>query len=233
MAAQLLWTLGLGVLVVWAVKTWIQYSALTDKAHIRRIRGLTTIFANGSNVSMVLRSSSTLGLGQTQLWFNIRRWYETSGWDVSAAISFFPRAKVTYFVSDPALLKEITSSRTEFPKSTEQYDVLRFFGRNIVTEEGEEWKKYKKICAPAFSERNNRLVWDYALRIISDFFEEVWLLDKVPSDTEVVIEDFKIPSTQFTLRIIVAASFGQLLPWRTVNTSYTSFSKPSSEIKLP
>ncbi|THU87661.1 cytochrome P450 [Dendrothele bispora CBS 962.96] len=233
MATQLLWTLGLGVLVVWAVRTWIQYSALTGKAYIRRLRGLTTFFANVSYVSAVLRSSSTLCLGHSQIWFNIRRWYETSGWDVSAAISLFPRVKVTYFVSDPTLSKEITSSRTEYPKSTEQYDVLRFFGRNIVTEEGEEWKKYKKICAPAFSERNNRLVWDYTLRIISDFFEEVWLLDKVPNDTEVVIEDFKIPSTQFTLRILVAAAFGQLLPWKNVNTSYTSFSNPSPEIKLP
>jgi len=48
--------------------------------------------------------------------------------------------------------QRVTSSRIEFPKPTEQYAVLRLFGRNILTEEGEEWKKYKRICAPAFSE---------------------------------------------------------------------------------
>jgi cytochrome P450 len=30
--------------------------------------------------------------------------------------------------------------------------VLAFFGHNIVVSEGDEWKKYRKIAAPAFSD---------------------------------------------------------------------------------
>jgi cytochrome P450 len=30
--------------------------------------------------------------------------------------------------------------------------VISVFGPNIVASEGEEWKKYRKIAAPAFSE---------------------------------------------------------------------------------
>ena len=33
-----------------------------------------------------------------------------------------------------------------------RYEVLAIFGPNIVASEGEEWKKYRKIAAPAFSE---------------------------------------------------------------------------------
>ena len=33
-----------------------------------------------------------------------------------------------------------------------RYEVLVIFGPNIVASEGEEWKKYRKIAAPAFSE---------------------------------------------------------------------------------
>ena len=33
-----------------------------------------------------------------------------------------------------------------------RYKVLASFGPNIVASEGEEWKKYRKIAAPAFSE---------------------------------------------------------------------------------
>jgi hypothetical protein len=29
---------------------------------------------------------------------------------------------------------------------------LSFFGQNILISEGEEWKKYRKISAPAFSD---------------------------------------------------------------------------------
>jgi len=60
--------------------------------------------------------------------------------------------------------------------------------------EGEEWKKYRKICAPAFShvridvrlvtgsliedftfyQRNNKLVWDETIKIMKELFNEVW-----------------------------------------------------------
>lgn len=43
-------------------------------------------------------------------------------------------------------------SRARFPKPVEQYGVLAFFGRNIVITEGDEWKKHRKISAPAFSD---------------------------------------------------------------------------------
>ncbi|KAK7453294.1 hypothetical protein VKT23_011969 [Stygiomarasmius scandens] len=225
---QLLYTFGLGTLVIWVVRSWVQYKAVSRRDEIRRIRGPTTFFPNDSDLSSVFGSSSTLTLGQLQFWLCKRRWYKTSGWDIAAALSFFPRVRITYLISDPGLVKRITSSRAEFPKSTEQYSVLRMFGRNIVTEEDEEWKKYKRICAPAFSERNNRLVWDYALRTMSEFFDDVWLADKVGNKTDVVVEDFKVPCTQFTLRILVAAAFGQLLSWKYVDTSYTSFMESSS-----
>jgi cytochrome P450 len=32
------------------------------------------------------------------------------------------------------------------------YTALSIFGTNIVASEGEGWKKYRKIAAPAFSE---------------------------------------------------------------------------------
>ncbi len=32
------------------------------------------------------------------------------------------------------------------------YEVVTIFGANIVASEGEQWKKYRKIAAPAFSE---------------------------------------------------------------------------------
>jgi len=33
-----------------------------------------------------------------------------------------------------------------------KYEIVAVFGRNIVASEGAEWKKYRKITAPAFSE---------------------------------------------------------------------------------
>ena len=49
-------------------------------------------------------------------------------------------------------MQEVTTSRAKFPKPLKLYEVLAVFGKNIVVSEGEEWKKYRKIAAPAFSE---------------------------------------------------------------------------------
>ncbi|KAG5637048.1 hypothetical protein H0H81_005999 [Sphagnurus paluster] len=55
--------------------------------------------------------------------------------------------------------------------------MLSFFGRNIVASEGEEWKKYRKISAPAFSDvspRNNKMVWDETVKVMQSLFDDVW-----------------------------------------------------------
>ena len=43
-------------------------------------------------------------------------------------------------------------SRFKFPKPVDHYAILRMFGPNVIASEGEEWRKYRRIAAPAFSE---------------------------------------------------------------------------------
>ncbi|KAL0057321.1 hypothetical protein AAF712_016042, partial [Marasmius tenuissimus] len=49
------------------------------------------------------------------------------------------------------------------------------FEGNNVASEGDLWKKYRKIAAPAFIDRNNRLVQDETVRIVLDLFDNVWM----------------------------------------------------------
>jgi hypothetical protein len=72
----------------------------------------------------------------------------------------------------------------------ELYKPLMFYGENIVASEGEQWKRYRKISAPAFSEvvwplisrescslelqRNNKLVWDETIKVTLDMLNNVW-----------------------------------------------------------
>jgi hypothetical protein len=53
--------------------------------------------------------------------------------------------------SNPAQ-QDIVASRHKFPKPIERYGALSFFGKNIVVSEFDEWKKYRKVCSPAFNE---------------------------------------------------------------------------------
>lgn len=66
------------------------------------------------------------------------------------------------------------ASRQRFPKPVHLYQGLLFWGGNIVASEHDEWKRYRKVAGPSFSEPNNRLVWDETVSIMTDLFENVW-----------------------------------------------------------
>ena len=66
--------------------------------------------------------------------------------------------------------QEVTSSRALFVKPLENYKALSFYGPNIVVSEHENWKKYKKISAPAFSEVSPLCTWGSRSHINMIFF---------------------------------------------------------------
>lgn len=96
-----------------------------------------------------------------------------------------------------------------FPKPVKIYEAINLYGHNIVSAEGDLWKKYRKISGPSFSEvsllcpvatltqsldqKNNRLVWEETLRIVDDLVENVW------NDTDAVVDhgvDITLPVSQ-------------------------------------
>jgi len=120
----------------------------------------------------------------------------------------FPRTKTTIFLADAAAIKEVVNSRSRFPKPVEIYIAVLVFGRNIVASEGEEWKRYRTITAPAFSERNTRLVWDETIRIMLDLFDNVW-----GDKPEIVVDHCVDVTLPIALFVIGAAGFGRRVAW--------------------
>ncbi|KAI0000150.1 cytochrome P450 [Russula compacta] len=123
-------------------------------------------------------------------------------------ITAFPRPRCTLLLADAAAIKEVTTSRARFPKPADRYLALSVFGRNILASEGEDWKRYRKISAPAFSERNNELVWDETTRIMMDLFDNVW--KDMP---EIVVDNFLDVTQPIALFVISAAGFGRRHTW--------------------
>jgi len=106
-------------------------------------------------------------------------------------------------------LKEITSSRHKFPKPHELYEAVNFWGPNILTAEGTAWQRHRKPIAPAFSERNNRFVWDESMRIVSEMFvSKPWRGRSVVEVKHIV--DITLPMALF---VIGVAGFGKRVGW--------------------
>ncbi|KAG6813563.1 hypothetical protein H0H92_009955 [Tricholoma furcatifolium] len=134
--------------------------------------------------------------------------YEFYGTDIISAIGVWPQ-RTALLLADAAAIKEVSTYRSRFPKPVQRYSALTFFGRNIVASEGEEWKKYRKISAPAFSDRNNKMVWDETVKIMDSLFQDVWDARDIV-ETEHCVE-ITLPIALF---VIGAAGFGRTISWK-------------------
>ena len=84
----------------------------------------------------------------------------------------------------------------------QDYRILKFFGSNIIVTEFDEWKRHRKIIAPAFSEvrdcqwtvssrtvndgsqKNNKLAFKESVRVITSLHEGDWR-----GKQEVIVDD--------------------------------------------
>ncbi|TFK37251.1 cytochrome P450 [Crucibulum laeve] len=129
--------------------------------------------------------------------------YEKARWDIHSTIAAWPRGSTSLWLADADAIKEVTSSRVRFPKPVDMYAVLKVFGPNIVGSEFDEWKKFRRITAPAFSERNNKYVWDATVRVMMNVFENSW-----GWRDEITVDHATELTLPIALSVLAVAGFG-------------------------
>ncbi|KDR75779.1 hypothetical protein GALMADRAFT_248468 [Galerina marginata CBS 339.88] len=175
---------------------------------IGHLPGYRTLFSHYSAMAFLFPRAPGLSPGSNHFFSDKHTSFASAGWDMNSIVSMIPSPITTVTIADADTIKEITSSRARFPKPVFQYEILTFFGRNIVASEGEEWKKYRKISAPAFSDRNNKLVWDETVQIMVGLFDEVWR-DK----DEISVHHCVEVTLPIALFVIGVAGFGRKISW--------------------
>ncbi|GAB5037928.1 cytochrome p450 [Nannochloropsis oceanica] len=131
--------------------------------------------------------------------------------------AFISSKNVTIHINDAHLIREVCiGKRRSFPKAVHMYDTVRVFGENIVTTEGEVWRRHRFVARAAFSEANNRLVFETVQACageMMDAWERQREGGKEKGQNEggnnegfrvTLMEDM----TQLTLAVISQASFG-------------------------
>ncbi|KAE9395447.1 cytochrome P450 [Gymnopus androsaceus JB14] len=169
--------------------------------------------SHNSLLGNILPRIPGISRGKNAGWKDKYQPYAEAGWDVVANISILPSPQVTLSLADAAAIKEVTASRIRFPKPVWRYGVLSFWGDNIVASEAEEWKRYRKVAAPAFSDKNNKLIWDETLRIMFDLFDDVW-----GSEESISVENALSLTFAIALYVLSAAAFGQRISWKDEDT---------------
>ncbi|KAJ3552928.1 hypothetical protein NM688_g3893 [Phlebia brevispora] len=199
----------LATVFFFALKRFIDFRRAV--ASIQDFPGFRTLWATTGTVNNVFARKAIPGvvIGGFRHWHRKYEDFRYFGADIISQVWAFPQVKTMFFVADPAAVKEITMNRLRFPKPVWQYSVLTFFGRNIVASEFDEWKRYRKITAPAFSEPNNKLVWDETVRVMNGLFDDVW------AGKERIVMDHAVDVTlPIALFVIGAAGFGRRVSWK-------------------
>jgi cytochrome P450 len=113
---------------------------------------------------------------------------------------------VTIRTSNAELESQITALKNDFLKPVDRYKIIDIFGRSIVTIEGQDWKRHRKVVGPSFS-KSNKLVFEESLRQargIMDF----WTSQSPNSSQGVKIRNTAIDTAVLSLHVICAAGFG-------------------------
>ncbi|KAG2359627.1 cytochrome P450 [Suillus spraguei] len=178
-------------------------------ASIHYLPGYRTILSSSSVLGNLFPPTPLLTLGHDHFWLSKHDPFAERGLDVISSVACWPKATGSLLIADVNVIKDIVWSRGgRFPKPLAQYAIVNFFGANIVASEGDEWKRYRKIVAPAFSERNNRLVWDATTQIMLDLFDTMWA-----GQEEVVVNHSVDLTLPIALFVIGAAGFGRPVSW--------------------
>ncbi|KAK6605319.1 cytochrome p450 3a21 [Botrytis cinerea] len=113
------------------------------------------------------------------------------------------------------LIAQFTTRKNDFVKPVKNYKVLEFFGKNIVTLEGEEWRRHKRVVAKSFGEKSIKLVWGESVRQAEGMIR-IWGgrgKSSENGDEELRVEDAGSDTATLSLHVICAVGFGVPQLW--------------------
>lgn len=119
-------------------------------------------------------------------------------------------------VSNPGVIMQIATRRNDFLKPVELYGIVDIFGVSMLSSEGDNWKRHRRIVAPAFSEKSNTLVWKESLQQGADMLD-FW--SKLPGNStrRIMVKDTAPDTALMTLHVISGAGFGVKQNWDNSN----------------
>ncbi|KAF5873351.1 putative cytochrome p450 monooxygenase protein [Botrytis fragariae] len=113
------------------------------------------------------------------------------------------------------LIAQFTIRKTDFVKPVKNYKVLEFFGKNILTIEGAEWRRHKKVVGKSFGEKSIKLVWAESIRQAEGMIR-IWGRrgrSSEKGDEELRVEDAGSDTAILSLHVICAVGFGVPQLW--------------------
>ncbi|KAK7890212.1 hypothetical protein LTR67_008097 [Exophiala xenobiotica] len=123
--------------------------------------------------------------------------------DVYVVVS--PRANYI-MLNDPKASLEVQSHYKNWTKPEPVYEIFTALGNNLISDNGEDWQRQRRIVNPAFREQNYKLVWEESLRQAQQ-----WLDGRhAQSSRRATMLDVRKDMVLIALHVLSGAGFGQI-----------------------
>ncbi|EXJ90460.1 hypothetical protein A1O1_03562 [Capronia coronata CBS 617.96] len=107
-------------------------------------------------------------------------------------------------INDPTAGVELQTHYKAWIKPQPLYSIFETFGKNVLSVNGEDWQRHRKIVNPAFREQNNRLVWEESLKQARQMLQ---VASGRPGASQTLL-DVRHDCVLIALHVLSAAGFG-------------------------
>ncbi|GAA5853463.1 hypothetical protein JCM8547_002466 [Rhodosporidiobolus lusitaniae] len=109
------------------------------------------------------------------------------------------------------LIHAINADRKTFSKpASVNLRILSYYGPNILTSDGEEWRRHRRLSATSFSESNVAKAWDEAVRAVGEWHKRLEVAEHGGRSEVKSVEEVM---ATVTLMVMGEAAFGISFPW--------------------
>ncbi|KAK8908431.1 hypothetical protein QC760_002809 [Botrytis cinerea] len=225
MAFSLIWIL-VSILVLWISNV---YLSLKRNIAIAKTTGLPYIVSPINGISgflwtgihdIVFSILKCLPYSQNWLYPMIMYLEPHRGWHYSQELrelhgeAFFiiSPGQIYLSVSNADTIYQMSVRRNHFQKPTEVYAIIDLYGKNILTTERDEWKRHKKVVAPAFSEKSYAVVWKETMKQAHGMLRH-WSGAKNSNEDSLEVKDTAPDTAVLGLHVISGAAYGISQGW--------------------
>jgi len=114
--------------------------------------------------------------------------------------------------SNAELVSQIVTRKNDFVKPVDVYKVLDIFGRSLITLEDHDWRRYRKVVGPSFSEKSNKLVFEDSLRQARGMVD-YWASQYTNTPKDIQVQNAAPDAAVLGLHVICATGFGLRQIW--------------------
>lgn len=107
-------------------------------------------------------------------------------------------------VNDPQACYNVQAHYKQWTKPDNMYEIFDTFGRGVISVNGDDWQRQRRIINPAFRESVHQLVWDESLKQASQMLEA----RTKQHAGRGTLDDIRKDSVLIALHVLSCAGFG-------------------------